>query len=533
MSLEIISNNGLIGLLQGIVGEAYVLLDDESRRLYSQDVFTRDIASLAVVQPANKDELAAAVKVSTESGCDVIPRGGGMSYTSGYVPVNDNSVTMDLSRMNRVLEINTDDMYVTAEAGCTWKQLYEALEGTGYRTPYWGTLSGTYATIGGSFSQNSIFWGSGQYGSAADSVISLEVVIADGSIIKTGSSAQLNSQPFFRHFGPDLTGIFTCDCGALGFKATATIRLIKQFEGKAFCAYDFKTSEETIAAMSEISRQGLAMECFGFDPFLQSQRLKRESLSKDVKALAGVMKSSGSMLGALKDGAKVALAGRRYMDDVDFSVQLMIEGYTQNSAQAKADKVSEIAAKYNGREISNSIPKITRANPFGPVNVMLGPEGERWVCTHALVSHSTAVASYQAILEVFDRYQTEFEKYGVETGFLFAIISTNAFVLEPVFFWHDAPTEIHAKYIETDHFIKLPKFDEDLAGRELVAKVRHELAAMFKERGGVHMQIGKDYHYSDGIEPESLALINAIKASVDPNNSINPGALGLDILRSR
>jgi len=142
MSLEIVSNSNksLIERLQGIVGEAHVLTDDESR-----------IASLAVVQPANKDELAAAVKASTAADCDVIPRGGGMSYTSGYVPLNHDSVTMDLSRMNRILEINTDDMYVTAEAGCTWKQLYEALEGTGYRTPYWGTLSGTYATIGGGF----------------------------------------------------------------------------------------------------------------------------------------------------------------------------------------------------------------------------------------------------------------------------------------------------------------------------------------------------------------------------------------------
>jgi len=523
------SKNTLNEQLQGIVGAAYVLSDDASRSLYAQDIFTRSIPSLAVVQPANTQELAAAVKAATKAGCDVIPRGGGMSYTSGYIPVNDKSITMDLSRMDRVLEINTEDMYVTAEAGCTWKRLHEALLGTGYRTPYWGTLSGSYSTLGGGFSQNSIFWGSGQYGSAADSIISLDVVIADGSIIKTGSGAQRNSQPFFRHFGPDLTGIFTCDSGSLGFKATATIRLIKQFEGKAFCAYDFKTSQDTMGAMSEISRQGLAMECFGFDPFLQSQRLKRESLAKDVKALAGVMKASGSMLGALKDGAKVALAGRRYMDQVDFSVQLMIEDYTQAGADAKARKVSEIAAKFHGREISNSIPKIARANPFGPVNVILGPEGERWVCSHVLVSHSNAVDSHQAILNVFEKYKTEFDKYTIETGFLFAIISSNAFVLEPVFFWPDAATEIHAEYIESEHFDKLPKFNEDLAARELVAKVRHELAALFRDRGGVHMQLGKDYHYADGIVPESLALIKAIKAAVDPSNQINPGALGLDL----
>jgi len=209
--------------------------------------------------------------------------------------------------------------------------------------------------------------------------------------------------------------------------------------------------------------------------------------------------------------------------------ELAIEDYTQAGADAKARKVSEIAAKFHGREISNSIPKIARANPFGPVNVVLGPEGERWVCSHVLVSHSNAVDSHQAILNVFEKYKTEFDKYTIETGFLFAIISSNAFVLEPVFFWPDAATEIHAEYIESEHFDKLPKFNEDLAARELVAKVRHELAALFRDRGGVHMQLGKDYHYADGIVPESLALIKAIKAAVDPSNQINPGALGLDL----
>jgi FAD/FMN-containing dehydrogenase len=57
-------------------------------------------------------------------------------------------------------------------------------------------LSGIKATIGGGLSQNSIFWGSGQFGSAVDSVISLDVVLADGSLVTTGSGAQINSSPF-------------------------------------------------------------------------------------------------------------------------------------------------------------------------------------------------------------------------------------------------------------------------------------------------------------------------------------------------
>lgn len=522
------ASDTLIDQIATRIGKAHVLNDEDSCSFYSQDVFTKANAAVAVVQPANTEELAECVRIATQLGYDVIPRGGGMSYTSGYVPSTSNAVIFDLSRMNRILEINTEDMYVTAECGVTWKELYEALKDTAYRTPYWGTLSGSKATIGGGLSQNSIFWGSGLYGSAADNVIGLEVVLVDGSIVKTGSGAQLNSQPFFRHYGPDLTGLFTCDAGALGFKASATIRLIKQSKGQQFCAFDFKTGEDAIAAMSEIARRSLAAECFGFDPLLQKQRLKRESLSKDVKALAGVMKASGSVVGALKDGAKVALAGRRYMDEVDHSVQIMVEDYCQAGADAKAKEISAIAKQHKGREIENSIPKITRANPFGPVNSMVGPNGERWVPSHVLTSHSKAVGSYQAILDLFDSHKAAFDKFNIETGFLYATISTNCFVLEPVFFWPDALTEIHQRSVEAAHLSKLTPYPEDIAARKLVAQVRSEFSDMFRERGGVHLQIGKAYRYADGIAPESLALIKSIKQTLDPHNQVNPGALGMD-----
>ncbi len=512
--------------LSAIVGADQVLSDDESRSLYAQDVFTKAMPTGVVIRPSTTQELADVVRTSTSAGWNVIARGGGMSYTSGYVPIKAETVTLDTSRMNRILEINTEDMYVKVEAGVTWQALYEALKPTGFRTPFWGSLSGKMATVGGGMSQNAIFWGTGQHGTAADSVIGLEVVLADGSVVATGSGAQLNAKPFFRHFGPDLTGLFTCDAGALGFKATITLRLIKQLKGRQFAAFDFKKGEDAIQAMSEVSRRGLANECFGFDPYLQAQRMKRESLASDVKAFAGVLKNSGSVLGAIKDGAKVAMAGRRYMDDVDHSVQIMIEDFTQEGADAKAKEISEIAASFNGREIENSIPKIVRANPFGPVNNMLGPEGERWVPSHVLVSHSSAVENYHATLALFDKHKAEFEKYKIETGFLYATIASNAFVLEPVFFWPDSYTEIHEHSVEADHLARLTKFPEDLAAREVVSKVRKEYADLFRDRGGVHMQLGKAYHYADGIQPETLAVIKGIKAVLDPNNQVNPGALG-------
>jgi len=514
--------------LRDIVGPSYLLTDAESCSLYAQDIYTKCLPALAVVLPANTAELSLAVKAVTLAGCAVVPRGGGMSYTSGYVPVSANSVTIDLGRMDKVVEINTQDMYVTVECGCTWKALHEALKSTGLRTPYWGTLSGSKATVGGGLSQNSIFWGSGQFGSAVDSVLALEVVLADGAVVKTGSSAQVNSLPFFRHYGPDLTGVFTCDTGAFGFKAQATLRLIPELPAKQYLAFDFKTAADAIRAMSEIARMGLAMECFGFDPFLQQQRMKRESLGKDVKALAGVMKSSGSLLGAFKDGVKVALTGRRYMDDVDYSVQIIIEDRNQPAAQARASEVQAIAERCQGREIENSIPLITRANPFGPVNSMLGPEGERWVPVHGLFPHSRIQQAYESVEAVLTKHQALLDQFGIEKGYLFATVANSCFVLEPVFFWPDASTEIHQHSVEAEHFSRLKGFPENLDARAAVHGIRKELIELFSQMGAVHLQIGKTYPYSEGLHPDSLDVIKAIKKAVDPEGKMNPMSLGLE-----
>jgi len=310
MSLAEISSPSLLGQLAEIVGPEYVLSDESSCIFYAQDVHHKAEPAAAVVRPGSASELAAAVKASVSAGFAVIPRGGGMSYSKGYVPAEANSIIVDLSRFDRVLEINREDRYVTVECGCTWADLYQALEGSGLRTPYWGTLSGIRATVGGGLAQNSIFWGSGQFGTAVDSVLSIEVVLADGSIVETGAAAQQHGSPFFRHYGPDLTGLFCCDAGALGFKTKATLRLIKQRPERRAAAFDFSEAPALIKAMSEIARSELASECFAFDPNLQSIRMQRESLMSDAKRLAGVMRSSDSVLGALKEGAKVAIAGR-------------------------------------------------------------------------------------------------------------------------------------------------------------------------------------------------------------------------------
>ncbi len=516
----------LISDLRHMLGDERVLTEREECTFYSQDVFSQGVMAAAVVRPESREALARAVAAICGAGRAAIPRGGGMSYTGGYLPTEADSILIDTGEINRVLEVNSEDMYVTVEAGCTWKALHEALQGSGLRPAYWGPLSGIRATVGGSLSQNSIFWGSGRYGTSADAVLALEVVLADGSLLHTGSAACAGSTPFFRHYGPDLTGLFLGDTGAFGIKAAATLRLVQDLPARRFASFDFPDYQQLVRGMTEVSRRGLAMECFGFDPYLQSQRLKRESLARDVKSLAGVMKGARSWHRALLDGLQVALAGRRYMRDVQFSLHLTVEERSEAAAAAALAEIRSVCRNSGGREIGNSIPKILRANPFGPVNSMIGPGGERWVPVHGLVPHSRASEAIAGAEEVFQRHRQVIEEFQIGTGYLFASVGSTCSVIEPVFFWPDSLMEIHRRSVEPSFLKRVRELPENNRARAAVTEIRQDLITMFQKHGAVHLQIGKAYPYREGLRPEARRLVESLKGLVDPNRRMNPGALG-------
>ncbi|MDQ1341738.1 MAG: hypothetical protein QG571_354, partial [Pseudomonadota bacterium] len=252
--------------LVALLGGAHVLTDAANRRFHAQDVHGSGVPPLAVVRPGSVDELAAAVRLVTAAGAAVVARGGGMSYTDGYLPIRENTVTFDTTRLNRIVEINPRDHYVTVECGVTWKELAEALAPHALRTPYWGPLSGLRATDGGALSQGSIFLGSGLHGPVQESLLALEVVLADGSLLKTGGAALTHGVPFFRHFGPDLSSLFTGDCGAFGIKARATLRLIPAPAESRYLSFSLADAEAVFGLMTDVAREGLASECMAFDP---------------------------------------------------------------------------------------------------------------------------------------------------------------------------------------------------------------------------------------------------------------------------
>ncbi len=510
------------------IGAAHVLVDEETRAFFSQDIGrAADVPAAAVVQPGTVEELCAVVASTTGAGFAVIPRGGGASYTGGYLPERPNAVIVDTRRLARVTTISPDDMYVTVECGTTWKGMADALRPSGLRTPFWGPLSGAFATIGGSLSQNSILWGSARYGVSADSVLSLDVVLADGTLLRTGSAAVRTSSPYFRYYGPDLTGLFLGDTGALGIKARATMRLMRLPAAVQTASFSFETHDDLVGAMAEIAREGIASECFGMDPSLQRQRMKRASLAKDLNALKGVVTSARNLAEGVKEAAKVALAGRRFLDNVPYSMHVCTEARDQAGADAALRDIRRIAAERRGREVENTIPKVMRGEPFMGMLSGIGPEGERWLPVHAVLPLSQAAATWSAVKALLERHTDAFARHGIVVGVLTAIVAPSAFVLEPVFYWPAPRTLYYEKVFDRATLARFTDFPPNPEGEALVFDVRGKLKELFLQRGATHLQIGKTYPYHEGLRPEAWALVNAVKNAVDPRHLVNPGSLGL------
>jgi D-lactate dehydrogenase (cytochrome) len=233
----------------GALGDRFgdlVATDMETRRYYSNDVFWQPgILPDAVAFPRTAAQAGEIIAAATALGLAIVPRGGGMSYTKGYLPDRAGAVVVDARKLNRIVEVNADDLYITVESGCTWAQVDDALAGTGLRSGYWGPLSGVNATVGGALSQNSAFFGSALNATVAESVLGVTVVTANGETLTTGSGGRSNkARPFTREGGPDLTGLFLGDNGALGFKLSATLRLLPRPSEVGYLSFGFDTMHD-------------------------------------------------------------------------------------------------------------------------------------------------------------------------------------------------------------------------------------------------------------------------------------------------
>lgn len=520
------NHTDLIAALSAAIGPEQVLHDERSRAYFPHDLFHSGRPPACVVVPRTPEEVVDAVRVATTAGHPVVPRGGGMSYTGGYVADDENAVMFDLRRLDRMLEIDEVNRFVTVEAGCTWASLHEALAAKGLRTPYWGPLSGQRASIGGTLSQNSVFFGSVRHGSAAESVLSVDVVLADGTRMRTGSAGDVDGKPFVRWGGPDITGLFVGDVGAFGIKVAASLRLIKEADAIGFGSYAFDDFETMLRMQVDLAHAGLGAEAFGIDAYkARNSAQTGKQLGAAAKTALGVLSSGKTLLSGMKDVAGMALAGTRALEQAAYSLHLTVEGDDEAHVALQLKRIEAMVKRNKGHVLPAVIPKGMRGRPFPPLRSALGADGQRWVPVHGIVPLGEIVATVAEVEAMIGARQAELDHLGV----LYSPLTTNVpngVLFEPCFYWYGEVTPLLIEATELGQapaawLERCPRDDS----RALVQTLWMDTARILARHGAVNFQIGRAYPFTEKLSAPSAALLRSLKNEFDPRGLMNPGAL--------
>jgi FAD/FMN-containing dehydrogenase len=516
----------LLTELAAVAGEQAVLTGAEDLEFYATDVFRQaDVLPVVVVRPGSIADLQEIVRVCARHRAAMVVRGGGASYTDGYLPVRQGTVTLDMSRLTNI-EINAADGYVTVEPGVTWAQLHAALKTRGLRTPMWGPFSGLAATVAGGMSHYAVNYGSGLYGVSAESLLGMDVILASGELVSTGSGGGTGSLPFFRFYGPDLTGIFVGDAGAYGVKARMTLRLMRRPAGFAAASYGFPDGESCLRAFMEVAPLGVVAQNFGLDPRQQATALTRMASASPVQAALSVFNSAKNPLDGLLQVTKMGLAGRRFLRNAVYSAHFSTEGLTDAEAKLKLAAVRAIASRH-GAEVANTIPTYFNANPFMELLPILGPNGERWKPTHGVLPFSAVLKHHADFEALLAEYRERMRQHRVQLTRMLMFFSTNAFIYEPTFLWEDERTIYHRRVYPAALLPAVREHAANPAGLALVHELKDRIEELCQRNGASHLQVGKDYPYLATRKPGTRALAEGLKRLLDPDNLMNPGALGL------
>ena len=521
-------NEGALGMFQSLLGPDGVITDPGDLAYYATDISGEGEAlPLCVLKPQAVDQLCQAVTIAGGLGLAMVARGGGMSYSQGYLPERPNTVMVDLGALNQIEEINEADMYVTVQAGCTWAVLYDALKEKGLRTPYFGPLSGIASTVGGAASNNATFFGSGTYGAMAESVLGLDVVLADGALLETGASAADGRIPFLRSFGPDMTGVFLGDCGAFGIKARITLRLIAMPAVEEYLSYAFERIEDIAETHVALARENIVAEQWGTDP-IGNQHLAAKGFDflEGLGFVKDVADASGSVVQAIGSVGKMLVQGQRAVDRSGYALHVVVEGMDAHEASWKADRVRRICSPLALKELPNTIPKVTRAKPFRPIKALLGPDGENWLPMHGLFPLSRAAEVSAITDEYFSRHHDLMKKHNITFSYLTSARPTS-FSIEPMFYWKDRLHPFHMRHVTEEQKKKYAGTAADEETREQVMKLRRDLAGLWDAFGASHHQMGRSYAYASQLSSAARATAVAIKGALDPKGLMNPGVLEL------
>ena len=244
-----LKHNNAINELRNLLGDR-LSTGTSIRETHGRDeAYTAPSLPDAVAFPSSTGEVADIVKICVEHACPMVPFGVGTSLEGHVVPING-GVSINTSRMSKILQIHDHDLNAVVQPGVTRTQLNTELRASGLM---FTVDPGANATMGGMAATRASGTNAVRYGTMRENILALEVVLPNGQIIHTGSQARKSSA------GYDLTHLFVGSEGTLGIITQLTVRLFGQPSSirAATCAFD--TVDDAVAAVILAIQSGIPL----------------------------------------------------------------------------------------------------------------------------------------------------------------------------------------------------------------------------------------------------------------------------------
>lgn len=467
-------NENLVSKLELIFGKERVLTSKTDRMTYSYDAsFATQLEPKepeVVVIADSSEEVAACTRLANEYKIPLYPRGAGTAQTGGPVPILG-GIVMDLSKMNRIMEIDHKNMQVVVEPGVIQARLNEALKEYGVFFPP-DPGSAKMCTIGGMVANNSSGLRAVKYGNTRFYVLGLEVVLPTGEVIVTGGA---NSRALKSVSGYDLAHLLIGSEGTLGIITRLRLKVLPLPKTRGIVLCSFMQLEQAGEAVNHIFRSGILPSAL---EIMDSQCTKAANLMRPDLQLP----ENEALLVIEVDGSKEEVASqvKRITEVVNFYTD-----YVKFS-----DEPEECQRLWQARQI------------VGAATGRLKPGGFRvYGGEDICVPLSRLPETLRRIHEIARSYHIVCAIYG-----------------------HIGDGNLH-----TSPVINMRNKEEIENAKRMIDDI-HNLA--LEMEGTTTAEHGVGIVRAEYMEIEhgpALEVMRAIKKTLDPNNILNPGKMALPI----
>ncbi len=421
----------------------------------------------AVVHAAGDEDVAAALRLASEHGVPVVPRGGGSGVMGAAVPYAG-GIVVDVSGMDRIVEVDEESLTATVEAGHNGRAFEQALNERGLSFPHY-PASAEWASVGGYVAARGSGVLSSRYGKIEDLVVALRVVTPTGDVIDT--------VPVPRHaVGPELTQLFVGSEGTLGVITRVTVKLVPLPAHRRFEAVAMPTLESGVDVLRWVMQRGIRPAVIRY---------------YDAEASAG---SLSPVVGRSLDGP---------------TALLMFEG-EEAVADAEAEATLDALRAAGGTVLEPELCRTwwdRRYDFYHPPHYPTLP---------AMWGTIDAVAPYSSILGVYRAIRDALEPFG-EQGLRLRTHFSH---------WYDWGSMVYPRFMIAD----TTGIDDPPALYKAIwaAGVEAILASggVINDHHGVGSTLAPYLERQWGPAHATLARI---KAALDPAGIMNPGKLGLTV----